>query len=141
MDMSYEEYFYDNYLPKIAAAAAEPSGVSSIPPKQEYLQQIHSTAPKCMMAYKEKYKENPDFYKKTNEITRESIQSFLEMANLDKTKLTEYLQKTQSKKIYMLYFQGVFNIETEPSALNHKSFKKKYKNKPIRKHIWTTRHT
>lgn len=103
--------YYNSYIFSYLLLFSIFTGVS-IPEKKEYLIQIHSTAPKCMIPYKEKYKENPDFYKKSNEISRESIKSFIEIANLDKTKLTDYFQRTQTDKIYMLYYHGEFKMET-----------------------------
>jgi hypothetical protein len=39
----YEEYFYDNYLTKIA--------VEALPPRDEWLKQIHNTSPVCLQTH------------------------------------------------------------------------------------------
>ena len=50
MSSSYEDYYYDNYLTKLAAQ----SGLE-MPPRETYLKQIHTNSPKCMAKFQELY--------------------------------------------------------------------------------------
>jgi hypothetical protein len=120
MTISYEEYYYKNYLPKIA----DYLGVKNLPNEDIYLNQIHSTKPKCMEIYQKKYyqgcrsssqytslKEDVEFYNFCKKISRESITTFLNNADLNHDMLSKYLFETQDNKIYMLYYNGIFYKE------------------------------
>ena len=128
MTLSYEEYYYNNYLPKIA----EYLNIKNLPEKEQYLNQIHSTKPKCMEQYQKKYyqgcrtssqytslKEDVDFYNFCKKISRESITTFLNNADLNQDLLSKYLFQTQDNKIYMLYYNGIFHKQ-EISPDNYK---------------------
>jgi hypothetical protein len=116
LSKSYEEYYYDNYIPQLSYL-----GEFQIPNKEEYLQQIHSTDPKCMKEFQKKYyygcknsskytgnDDDIQFYNKSKELSKDSISSFIDMADLNLNKLTEYLQESQKDKIYMLYKNNKF---------------------------------
>ena len=113
---SFEEHHYSEYLPKIALL-----GGFEMPVKEDYLKQIHSNKPKCMELFQLKYyqgcslssqftgdPESIKFYLECNEISRESISTFIEKADLDINILSDYLAESQKDKIYMLYFNGRF---------------------------------
>jgi hypothetical protein len=95
---SYEDYYYDNYLTKLSELYN-----LEIPDKITYLKEIHSNEPKCMMAYKEKYKNEEKFYIDANKFSKESIYNFIQMSELNIKKLSEYLLLSQSDKFYMMY--------------------------------------
>lgn len=97
-NISYEEFFYNNYLPTLSKA----SGLS-MPSKQEYISTINSNKPLCMEAYKSLYKTDATFNGLANEQYRKSVRSYVERTELDIELLTEYLTKTQRDKYYMLY--------------------------------------
>lgn len=107
----YEEYFYDNFLTKIA--------VEALPPRDEWLKQIHNTSPVCVRHLQDKYyagcakssqfTNTPDdiaFYRLCKKYAGESIQTFIATADLDIEKLSDYLCESQRDKIYMLYTPG-----------------------------------
>lgn len=114
LSSSYEEYFYDNYLIKIALESRV-----EIPSRDEWLKQIHNNSPVCVRHLQDKYYAGcPDSSKFTNALddiafyelcknyARESIQTFIATADLDIEKLSEYLCESQRDKIYMLYTPG-----------------------------------
>lgn len=103
---SYEELFYNEYLPKMASFLNLP-----IPSKEEYLKQVNSTNPKCMEKYKQLYKTNKEFKNLSNNCFYDSCSKFIENNDLDIEKLSKYLHDTQERKIYMLYKDGIFYIQ------------------------------
>lgn len=113
---SYEEYFYDGYMAKIATAAASPTIPIPIPDRTEWLKQIHHNAPACVKHLQDKYyagcaessqytKSSDDiaFYQLAKKLSAESIYSFISNHDLNITKLSEYLRASQDGKIYMLF--------------------------------------
>ena len=116
---SYEDYYYDYYLTKLSILFELP-----LPQKDIWLKEIHSNTPECMKEYKKKYdqgcKKNSNFtnnekdilcYETAKKQAKESIVNFIKMSELNIELLSEYLQKTQQNKIYMLYFQGEFKLQ------------------------------
>jgi len=86
MTNSYEEYFYDNYLPRLQAASG-----FQMPPRDDYLKQVHGTKPECLSEYQKLYykgcKSNSQytgdtdhikFYELCKEQSEDSIRTFLE---------------------------------------------------------------
>jgi hypothetical protein len=117
MRSSYEEFYYDNYLPKLKSLRDD----LVIPDKRIYLQEINSPAPNCMKLYKDiydngckkssKYTGDPkdiEFYKLANKLSKESIVAFMSTTVLNIDLLNEYLISSQNDKIYMLYKNGKF---------------------------------
>ena len=136
---SFEEYFYDKFLPKLlvaqaqteaqpqahaeaqpqAHAEAQPQAQAQaleMPLKEEYMSKIHSNNPECMKLFQNKYyagckkssqytkkEEDIAYYKLANELSRESISSYIENSELDIGLLSYYLCETQKNKRYMLY--------------------------------------
>jgi hypothetical protein len=120
LEKSYEEYYYDNYFTEIVKEYELP-----LPDKNEYLKQIHSTAPKCLIKHQLKYyngcknsskytgNENDiSFYEKMKEISNKSINNFIFNNGLKINELTEYLLQTQQGKYYMLYKDNKIYLET-----------------------------
>jgi len=119
MSNSYEEYFYDHYLPLLSAAAGIP-----LPSKEEYLKQIHSNKPKCMKPFQDLYyqgcevsrkftkkEEDIQFYHLSKKLSNESIASFIDKTELHIDLLSSYLLNTQQNKIYMLYHNKKFQLQ------------------------------
>jgi len=117
LSSSYEEYYYTNYLGKLAEAT---SGLL-LPAKETYMAQIHTNKPKCINIFQEIYykgcagsskftknEEDIKFYELAKELSNESISTFIEKNNLNIGLLSEYLQASQKGKIYMLYSEGQF---------------------------------
>jgi hypothetical protein len=113
---SYEEFYYTNYLTKLAKSAN-----LTMPSKEEYLKQIHSNKPKCMKQYQELYykgcsksskftgeQQHISFYNYAKELSNISITEFINNTELNSTMLTNYLLTSQANKIYMLYTNNSF---------------------------------
>lgn len=121
---SYEEFYYTNYLTKLALKANLP-----MPSKEEYLKQIHSNKPKCMKHYQELYykgcskssqftgkQEHINFYNYAKELSNISISEFINNNDLNSAMLSDYLLTSQANKIYMLYTNGSFIKQVINSA-------------------------
>jgi hypothetical protein len=142
MSASYEEYYYNHYLPLLASSRDD----LVIPDKQTYIQEINSTSPNSMKMYQTTYyngckasskytgdKKDIDFYKLANKLSAESILAFIERTSLNIDTLNEYLSNSQKNKIYMLYKNGKFHKQiVKENKYKIKSYTK-YKNMFIAK--------
>jgi hypothetical protein len=142
MSSSYEEYFYDNYLPCLTSLRDD----LIIPDKRTYLLEVNSTTPNCMKKYQEIYyngckassrytndTRDIEFYKLANKLSQESIIAFISATALNIDMLNDYLRSSQKDKIYMLYKNGKFYKQViEPRKYMIVSYTK-YKNKFIAK--------
>jgi len=119
MNLSYEEFYYDNYLPKLLIL-----GEFEMPDKETYLQKIHSPNPECVEHIQRKYyvgckkdkhysgiPEDIAFYEKAISLSKTSISMFIENAELNLLKLSDYLLETQRGKIIMFFKNGAFTKE------------------------------
>jgi hypothetical protein len=120
LSQSYEKFYFDKYLPQLSAA----SSLVTIPTEEEYMKQIHSNKPKCMKLYQDLYyrgcpqssqfSNNPEdiqFYSLSKQLSKESIQKFIEETELNTELLSQYLYDTQKGKIYMLYSNDRFALQ------------------------------
>lgn len=120
MSSSFEEYHYTNYLTQLGK-----SGNIELPQHELYMKQIHGNKPVCLREFQDKYyagckssskfsgkSEDVEFYTKANELSKESISSFIANNTLDIMKLSEYLKQTQQGKYYMMFKNGEFHMET-----------------------------
>lgn len=120
LSKSFEEYIYDNYLNKMMNEFGY-----EMPIKDDYLREIHSTNPRCLMDIQEKYyrgcksssrysgiEEDIDFYKKANKYSKKAIEEFIRNNELNINQLSKYMKETQKNKIYMLYFNNNIYMET-----------------------------
>jgi len=116
---SYEEFFYENFLPVLANASNLP-----MPSKTEYVKEIHGPKPKCMLKYQELYYqgcsksskftnkvEDIAFYELAKKVSNDSISCFIERADLKIEKLSDYLSESQKGKNYMLYYKKKFVLQ------------------------------
>jgi hypothetical protein len=103
LEKNFEEYFYENYLPKIVNLAN-----GNIPDKEEYFKTIHGDKVECMKLFKEKYDTDKNFNKECKKIDTEAIKQFIESSNLNIKKLSSYLLNSQINKVYMCYKDGKF---------------------------------
>jgi len=105
---SFEDFIYNNYLNLLLNEFN-----ISIPNKESYDKEIHSSNPKCLYIIQNKYyrgcsssskysgiKDDIDFYKQANKYSKESIIKFIENTELDIHKLSNYLKETQD--IYII---------------------------------------
>jgi len=119
-NMSYEEYFYDNYLPKLCEKYDLP-----IPNRETYLKEIGNDKPPCMTDLQTKYyrgakkssrytelQEDIDNYNYAKQLNNESIKKFLELSTFNVTTMNDYLKETQEGKIYLLWNNGSFHLRT-----------------------------
>ena len=139
MTDSYEDFFYDNYLPQLASLTS-----FGIPDRTQYMKEIHSNAPSCMKAYQDLYYQGCKassqytgeqnaiaFYKLANKLDKESREAFIDKVELKLDLLSDYLQESQKGKIYMLYSKGKFYKQTidlsDYKLVKYEKDPKKYK--------------
>jgi len=119
LSIPFEEYFYDTYLVSLLGEFN-----LQIPNRENYLKTIHTNGPICvkdaqLLYYQgcqrsSKYSGEEkaiSFYAKANEYSKKGIMDFINLADLDITKLSQYILCSQKEKIYLLYKNGIFNIE------------------------------
>lgn len=138
MSSSYEEYFYDNYLPRLSKLSG-----FSLPDRKQYLKEIHTNVPACMKEFQDLYykgckqsskytgnEKDIEFYERAKEIDNESRRNFIENNDLNIELLSSYLQGTQKDKIYMLYKNNSFKMETinmgDYQLVSYEKFPNKY---------------
>lgn len=121
---SYEEYFYDKYMPTIASMAGGSSDSTStststtttLPDRTEWLKQIHNNAPACVKHLQAKYyagcavssqftndANDIAFYEMCKKLSSDSIREFITHHDLDIVRLSDYLRESQDGKTYMLF--------------------------------------
>jgi len=119
-NMSYEEYFYDNYLPMLCERFELP-----IPNREIYLKEIGNNKPPCMINIQNKFyrgstrssryiglQEDIDNYNYAKQLNNESIRNFLDLATFNVDTMNNYLKETQEGKIYLLWNNSSFNLRT-----------------------------
>jgi hypothetical protein len=117
LSRSYEEYYYDNYLPKLIS----PNNIK-YPNRSQYITEIHGNKPKCMEYFQNIYyqgcsksskytgdKNSIEFYNLSNSIDKISRENFINITELNINALSSYLKETQKNKIYMLYKYNKFH--------------------------------
>lgn len=117
LSCSYEEYYYDNYLPKLIS----PNNIK-YPNRSQYITEIHGNKPKCMEYFQNIYyqgcsksskytgdKNSIEFYNLSNSIDKISRENFINISDLNINALSSYLKETQKNKIYMLYKNNKFH--------------------------------
>ena len=117
LSRSYEEYYYDNYLPKLIS----PNNIK-YPNRSQYITEIHGNKPKCMEYFQNIYyqgcsksskytgdKDSIEFYNLSNSIDKISRENFINITELNINALSTYLKETQKNKIYMLYKSNKFH--------------------------------
>ena len=114
---------YENYFSKLFQEGNQYN--LSLPPKDDYMKQIHSTNPNCLKTHQEKYyrgckksskfsgEENDiQFYKTMKKLSKDSIYNFITQYNIKHEQLSEYLLHTQKDKCYMLYKDNKIYFQT-----------------------------
>lgn len=120
MTISFEDFYYTFYLPKIVENES-----LTVPEKDIYMKQIHSNEPKCMLDFQNKYyagcerssqftskDEDKEFYNKCNETSKSAIREFLSRDDVElcDDALSSYFIKTQ-EKVYLMYKDGNFTSQ------------------------------
>ena len=86
-NISFEAWYYDNYLNKIAE-----KGNLNMPNRETYIKQINNNKPECMTEYKTLYKTDSEFNDFCGRIDKEAISEFINnVVKLDTEKLSSYL--------------------------------------------------
>lgn len=119
LSLSYEEYYYNQYLGELCKLVEIKK-----PDLESYCKQVGGNRPECLTPLQDEYYKGCKnssqftgkdkailFYTYANMISKESIHKFIDIADLDISKLTKYLQDTQKGKIYMMYKDGKFHKE------------------------------
>lgn len=116
----YEDHHYDSYMFQILKLF---NFNSTVPTREEYRKKVHSpTYLKDVqdMYYlgckesKSKYtgkEEDIVRYQEASRLANDSIQTFIQIADLNVEKLNEYLIQSQANKIYLIYHDGMFRLE------------------------------
>jgi hypothetical protein len=120
LSSSFEDYYYDCFLVHLLQKFD-----IQVPDKAIYLKSIHSNKPLCMAASqllyyqgcKQSSKYTGDekavsFYESANTVSKECIKNFIQNTDLDIKKLTQYLLESQKEKVYLLYKNDNFHIQT-----------------------------
>jgi len=139
LSQSYEEYYYDNYLPKLIS----PDNVK-YPNRTQYITEIHGNKPKCMEYFQNIYyqgciksskytgdKNSIEFYNLSNSIDKLSRENFINISELNINALSSYLKETQKNKIYMLYkfnkfHKQIINID-DYELVRYEKYPEKFK--------------
>ncbi len=114
---NYEEFHYDNYLASILNLYDTP-----MPDKEEYLKKVHSSG--YLNNVQEEYckgskassrysgsEDDIKRYTETCRIAKDSIESFVKVADLNVQPLNDYLRETQRDKIYLIYSNNKFRLD------------------------------
>jgi hypothetical protein len=117
---SFEEYYYEKYLVSLFNKFE-----LEIPEKSIYLKTIHSDKPACVRSAQQLYYQGAkrsskytgqekalEFYNDANRVSQECINDFIKNNDLNIYGLSEYLLKSQKEKIYLLYKNGSFFIQS-----------------------------
>jgi hypothetical protein len=112
LDRSFEEWFYDTHLPKIAVF-----GGLAIPSRDVYLSTINNNKVECMTEFKAKYKVDREFNKCCKQVDKVAIKDFIKHSSLSIEALSNYLQASQHNKHYMCYCDGMFHYDKLDDAL------------------------
>jgi hypothetical protein len=107
LSRSYEEYYYDKYIPMLAK-----SFDIEAPTKDKYMKQIHSISPKCMAKFKTRYKRDNKLCERAKSLSKKSINEFITMADLNMEELSRYLKNSQKSKIYLMFKDNTFHLKT-----------------------------
>jgi len=120
LSQSFESYHYDNYLVPLLQEYN-----CSIPDKELYLKKIHGASPECMKEAQNLYYQGCklssqftgeqkaiDFFNKSKAIAKECIKKFIEETDLNIEELSQYLINSQDGKIYLLYKNEAFKIQS-----------------------------
>jgi hypothetical protein len=120
LESSFEEYYYENYLGSLFNKFD-----LEIPEKSIYLKTIHSNTPTCVLSAQQLYYQGSKqsskytgdatavaFYNEANLVSKKCIKEFIENNDLNIDDLSEYLLKSQKEKIYLLYKNNSFFIQS-----------------------------
>ncbi len=123
LKQSFEEYHYSKYLVPLLEKYN-----FQIPDLKTYTKEVHGNEPKCLAEPQALYYQGCKrssqytgseralaFYKECNNVSKESIKTFIANTELDIEKLNEYLISGQDSKIYLMYKNGNFKTQESNS--------------------------
>jgi hypothetical protein len=103
-NITYGEYFYDNYINKLA------SMYNITPPnKDEYLKYIYGSNYDKLSFFSYLKKNENNFKNEKKELVIESIKKYINIVDIDINELNKKFETHQCDKIYMLYCDKVFH--------------------------------
>lgn len=132
MSNNFEEYFYDNYLPKIIEKYNDLyDEKQNLINKEEYLKSIHQPKPPCVLNMQKKYyggssktssqytgnDKDIEFCQFCKKINKEAIKKFIDKTSIKIEYLSSYLKNTQKDKYYMLFKNNQFYLQEIPISL------------------------
>lgn len=98
VDISYAEYFYDNYIPLIAKLYS-----INPPQKDKYLQYIHINDYTKDSFFNYLYKNEKQFINEKLQIVKDSIDTYLQQVDFNMNTLTSKMKYTQHNKIFLCW--------------------------------------
>lgn len=123
LKQSFEEYHYSKYLVPLLEKYN-----FQVPDLKTYIKEVHGNEPKCLAEPQALYYQGCKrssqytgseralaFYKECNNVSKESIQTFISNTELDIEKLNQYLISGQDSKIYLMCKNGNFKTQESNS--------------------------
>lgn len=120
LSQSFEAYHYDNYLKQFLIQNNLP-----VPERNIYIDTVGNNIPECVKEAQQlyyqgckqssKYTGNEDavnFYNNCKKMSSESITKFIDETELNIEALTQYLMASQNNKIYLLYKNNTFYVQS-----------------------------
>jgi hypothetical protein len=119
LSQSFEAFHYDNYLKQFLEQNNLP-----VPERNMYINTVGNDSPDCVkeiqLLYYQGCKQSSKytgsenaiaFYHKCKDMSKKSITDFINQTDLNIEALSQYLITSQNNKIYLLYKNGLFNIQ------------------------------
>jgi len=111
-DVSYAEFYYDNYLDQYMASDSQLSTITK-PSKEEYLKNVYDIKykhPFFTLLHENKGSE----MKKKRDIANQSVKKYLEMyaATFNFNKITEKIKESQKDKVFLMWDCENFHTQT-----------------------------
>jgi len=120
LSKSFEEYHYDNFLKQFLQENNLP-----VPERNLYINTVGNNLPECVKEAQELYykgakgssrytgeKNAVDFHNKCKNMSKECIINFITETDLNIENLSQYLVTSQNNKIYLMYKNGSFKVQT-----------------------------
>jgi len=110
--VTYDQFFYDNYLP--AFISADPGLTEALPSRAEYLKQVTKTSYDCHPFFKQAYDRDAvkdEVKAAKDKVVNDSIRAYLEAhgASIDIAALQQKIRDSQTDKDYCLWHNEAFH--------------------------------
>lgn len=109
--VSYDEYYYDNYIDNYIAC--DPFITASKPSRDEYLKNVTKTNYECTPFFSQ-LKNRENFFKdKKDNIVNNSITNYLTQYGneINTTRFSEKIRESQTNKLYIMWSNGKFYLD------------------------------